>query len=250
MRRTRQSVERVVLRDTINIVSHRIDQLLVPEPLELRQILHEDSRKRVLEIVKNSLALECQCLKNDFDTFSQKQRPKHDSSSYSPEIWNTVLAKTNDGDFELSQHILLGLMPLPGLEQLRVKGGDDLVQEKESFNMFYEKITGAVANILDKIADFTPGHLDRLFKNQESSMSLVAALFSADENTYSAAVALIKNISGDSSRKDALSHLIEAFRNSTIYSLCWTLRRISTMRTFASVPTNAQVWYGDPRCPL
>ena len=234
--KNRQSVERVVLRDTINIVSHRIDQLLVPEPLELRQRLGEDSRRRVLEIVKNALALECQCLKNDFETFSQKQRPRHDFSSYSPEIWNTVYTKMNDSDFELSQHILLGLMPLPGLEQLRIKGGDDLVQEKRSFNTFYEKTTGAVAKILDKIADFTPGHLDRLFKNQESSMSLVAALFSADENTYSAAVALIKNISGDSSRKDALSHLIEAFRNSTIYSLCWTLRRISTMRTFASVP--------------
>ena len=234
--KNRQSVERVVLRDTINIVSHRIDQLLVPEPLELRQSLHEASRKAVLEIVKNSLALECQCLKNDFETFSQKQRPKHESSSYSPEIWNAILTKMSDTDFELSQHILLGLMALPGLEQLRIKGGDDLVQEKKSFNVFYEKITGAVAKILDRIADFTPAHLDHLFKNQESSMSLVAALFSADENTYNTAVALIKNISGDSSRKDALSHLIEAFRNSTVYSLCWTLRRISTMKTFASVP--------------
>ena len=82
--KNRQSVERVVLRDTLNIVSHRIDQLLAPEPDELRQILHQDSRKWVLEIVKNALALECQCLKNDFETFAQQDRPKHESSSYSP----------------------------------------------------------------------------------------------------------------------------------------------------------------------
>ena len=234
--KNRQSVERVILRDTLNIVSHRIDQLLRPEPQELRESLLEDSRKWVLEIVKNSLALECQCLKNDFDALSQKQRPKHESSSYSPEIWDAVLARMNDADFELSQHILLGLMALPGLELLRIKGGDDLVNEKKSFNSIFEKLTGAVAKVLDKVADFSPDHLDALFKKQESSMALVAALFSADETTYNAAVALIKNISGDSSRKDALSHLIEAFRNSTIYSLCWTLRRISTMRTFASIP--------------
>ena len=153
----------------------------------------------------------------------------------------------NDADFELSQHVLLGLMALPGLEPLRIKGGDELVKEKKSFNIFFEKMTGAVAKILDKIADFTPGHLDRLFKKQESSMSLVAALFSADENTYNAAVALIKNISGDSSRKDALSHLIEAFRNSTIYSLCWTLEENIDHENLCISPSNVEVWYGDSR---
>lgn len=250
--KNRESVGRLVLLDTLNLVSHRIDQFLNPGQFGLCQQIKPETRKTVLEIVKNSIALECQCLKSDFDTLNSDQPLRHESSGYSAEIWGTVLRCMNNDDFELSQHILLGLMQLPGLEQFRIvpwekisrerkdiltrEKHERILKDKKAFNPNFDKVTGAVAKVLEKITDFAPEHLDRLFKNQESSMSLVAALLSADQSTYEAAVNLIKNISGDFSRRDALSHLIEAFRNSTLYSLCWVLRRITNMRTFASVP--------------
>src|SRR5699024_8382784 len=60
--------------------------------------------------------------------------------------------------------------------------------------------------------------------------------FAADLNTYQAAVVLIKNVSGQSARRDAMSHLLQSFFTTTMYGLSWSFRRISNMKTFASAP--------------
>ncbi|KAK5243882.1 DEAD-box type RNA helicase, partial [Exophiala xenobiotica] len=127
-------------------------------------------------------------------------------------------------------------MALPGLEQIRIREGSSAIQEKKSFNSIFDKLTGMLGKVLERISEFSPSHLDLLFKAQETSMPLIAALFSPDQSTYLAAIDVVKNISGESGRKEALAHLIGAFLGTTIYGVCWTFRRIANYKTFASVP--------------
>ncbi|KIV91603.1 hypothetical protein PV10_06121 [Exophiala mesophila] len=232
----RHSVERLVLSDTLNLIGRRLDQILKPASPALAGSLSQETKKRTIQVVKNSLALECQFLKSDFETLTNNQSLKHESSSYTPEIWTAVIKNFDNDSLELSSAVLLGTMSLPGLEQFRIKEGSALEREKKSYNIVYEKLVGMFAKILEQIAELQPIHLDSLFRAQNTSMALIAALFSPDDNTYEAAIDLIKNISGESGRKEALAHLIEAFLATTIYGICWTYRRIANYRTFSSVP--------------
>lgn len=231
-----QHVERLVFLDTLNLIGHRLDEVLRPRDPELGRSLPKDTRDDIVNLVKNSVALECQCLKADFETLTKKEALRHGSSSYSPEIWTAIIDNLRDHDPDLSSAALNGIMPLPGLEQFRIKEGDGLTKEKKSYNSIFEKLTGMVGRLLERISEFSPPHLDHLFRAQDTSMSMIAALFSPDQSTYQAAIDVIKNISGESGRKEALGHLINAFLSTTIYGICWTFRRIANFKTFASVP--------------
>lgn len=234
--KNRQSVERLVLLDTLGLVGHRLDEILKPKDPDLAGSVGKETRDDTVNIVKNSIALECQCLKSDFETLTLKEPLRHGSSSYTPEIWTAVINNLKDDEPELSAAALIGVMPLPGLEQFRMREGQTMVKEKKSYNSIFEKLTGMVAKILERISEFKPDHLDYLFRAQNTSMSLIAALFSPDNSTYQAAIEVVKNISGEFGRKEALAHLIEAFLGITMYGLCWTFRRIANSKTFASVP--------------
>ncbi|KEF60525.1 uncharacterized protein A1O9_02086 [Exophiala aquamarina CBS 119918] len=234
--KTRQSVERLVLSDILNLIGHRLDEILRPKDSALASSVSPASRENILSIVKNAVALECQNLKSDFETLSQRQTLPHGSSSYTPEIWMSVISNLQDDNTDLSSAALLGTMSLPGLEQFRMKNAEPFAKEKTTYNLIFEKLTGEVAKMLERITEFNPTHLDNLFRSQNTSMALIAALFSPDENTYQAAIDLVKNISGESGRKEALAHLVDAFLGTTIYALCWTYRRIANYKTFSSVP--------------
>ncbi|KIX09871.1 uncharacterized protein Z518_00952 [Rhinocladiella mackenziei CBS 650.93] len=234
--KNRKSVERLVLLDILNLIGHRLDEILKPRDPTITNSLRAETRDDILNIVKNSVALECQCLKSDFESLTQKEPLRHGSSSYSPEIWTAVINNLRDDDPELSSAALIGIMPLPGLERFRIKDGQSLAQEKKSFNMIFEKLTGMVAKLLERISEFKPDHLDHLFRVQNTNMSLMSTLFSPDTNTYQAATEMVKNISSEPGRKEALAHLIDAFLGTTVYGLCWTFRRIANFKTFSSVP--------------
>ena len=233
---TRQSVARVVLSDTLDTVSQHIDQILAQIPVEVSQEDREHLRAQSLDVVRNSLALETQCLKADFEILSKDQKLEHGSSSYSPDIWNAVLDAFTENDVKLSSAALLGTLSLPGLEQFLSRDPGELVTEKRQFNFIFEKMTGLFGRMLERLSEFPPEHLDQLFKVQETSMPLVSALFSADINTYQGAVELVKNISCVSGRKEAMAHLVGAYLGTTVFGLSWTFRRIANMRTFGSVP--------------
>jgi senataxin len=155
-------------------------------------------------------------------------------STYSAAIWDAVVKHLHENNLPLSTSALLGILPLVGLEKFQTKREDS--KEKTHFNVIYGHLTHLACQILERLADFKPEHLDGLFKNQDTSSALVSALFSADLNTYQAAVDLIKNISYQSGRKEAISHLLKSFCATTLWGLSWSFRRISNMKTFASAP--------------
>ena len=233
---TRQSVARVVLSDTLDTVSQHIDQILGPAAVQVDLEKHEHLRAQALDVIRNSLALETQCLKADFEMLSKDEKLQHGSSSYSPDIWHAVLEAFAENDVKLSSSALLGTLSLPGLEPFLSRNPDELPNEKRQFNTIFEKMTGLFGRMLERLSEFPPEHLDELFKLQDTSMPLVSALFSADINTYQAAVELVKNISGVPGRKEAMAHLLGAYLGTTVFGLSWTFRRIANMRTFGSVP--------------
>ncbi|OAX84141.1 hypothetical protein ACJ72_01486 [Emergomyces africanus] len=229
----RGSVARVVLSDTLEVTSDNISHFM--EPIEFPI---EGSKEAIaglcVDVIRNALALECQSLKSDYEVILRQKPMAHGVSTYSAKIWDAVVQHLDEENLGLSNAALMGILPLVGLEKFPTKGENS--KEKMHFNVIYGHLTHLACQILERLADFKPEHLDSLFKSHDTNGSLISALFSADLNTYQAAVDLIKAISGQSSRKEAISHLLQSFYATTMYGFSFSFRRISNMKTFASAP--------------
>lgn len=230
---SRGSVARILLSETLEVISENINRFLEPPQFSIKGANLEIS-SLCMDVIRNTLALECQSLKSDYEVILRQKTMQHGVSTYSAAIWDAVLQHLHEDNLKLSTAALMGILPLVGLEKFPSKGESS--KEKSHFNMIYGHLTHLACQILERLADFKPEHLDELFKSQETSGSLISALFSADSSTYQAAVDLIKTISGQSGRKEAISHLLQSFCATTMYGFSWSFRRISNMKTFASAP--------------
>ncbi|KAL2871568.1 putative tRNA-splicing endonuclease [Aspergillus lucknowensis] len=231
---SRGSVGRVVLSETLGVLSEYIKTILKPPHFAVEQGRQREIESLCLDVVRNTLALECQSLKSDYEVILRQNSLQHGVSTYSSSIWDAVILHLHQDKLALSKSALLGILPLVGLEKFTSKGGTS--PEKAHFNTIYDHLTHISCQIIERLADFKPEHLDDLFKSQDTGSALISALFAADHNTYQAAVDLIKNVSGQSARRDAISHLLQSFFTTTMYGLSWSFRRISNMKTFASAP--------------
>ncbi|EAW08906.1 putative tRNA-splicing endonuclease [Aspergillus clavatus NRRL 1] len=231
---SRGSVARIVLSETMGVVSANIETILKPPQFAVEQRRQEEIASLCMDVVRNTLALECQSLKSDYEVILRQNTLQHGVSTYSAPIWEAVVRSLHEDNLPLSTSALLGILPLVGLEKFPVKGESN--PEKTNFNEIYGHLTRLSCQIIERLADFKPEHLNELFKSQDTSSALISALFAADLDTYQAAVDLIKNMSGQSARRDAISHLLQSFFTTTMYGLSWSFRRISNMKTFASAP--------------
>ncbi|PGH26410.1 hypothetical protein AJ80_01908 [Polytolypa hystricis UAMH7299] len=230
---SRGSVARILLSDTLEVISNNINYFLDP-PKFLIEGSQQDISSLCMDVIRNTLALECQSLKSDYEVILRKKSMQDGVSTYSSSIWDAVVKHLHEDNLPLSRAALMGILPLVGLEKFQTKG--DHSKEKTHFNVIYGHLTHLACQILERLADFKPEHLDNLFKSHDTGSVLISALFSADLNTYQAAVDLIKTISGQSGRKEAISHLLQSFYSTTMYGFSWSFRRISNMKTFASAP--------------
>ncbi|RAH79762.1 tRNA-splicing endonuclease [Aspergillus japonicus CBS 114.51] len=231
---SRGSVARIVLSETLGVVSANIERILRPPQFAVEQGRQREISSLCMDVIRNTLALECQSLKSDYEVILHQNTLQHGVSTYSAAIWDAVVRHLHEDNLALSTSALLGILPLVGLEKFPTKGESN--PEKTHFNVIYGHLTNLSCQIIERLADFKPEHLNELFKSQDTSSALISALFAADLDTYQAAVDLIKNVSGQSARRDAISHLLESFFTTTMYGLSWSFRRISNMKTFASAP--------------
>ena len=233
---TFDTVGRVAAAETLNITSIYIKDIIsipsLPSDSEKPRVLAEPC----LRVIKTALMLECKSLRSDQEVLQSKEGLPHGYSSFSLDIWQTVVRSLDRGNVMLAKAALSGIADLAGLEKFAVKEQAMHDKEKSEFNMIFGQLTHWVCQMLERINDFNPQDLDKLFRAPETAIALVSSLFSADASTYEAGVNLIKTISGEIARKEAISHLLLPFFETTLNSFSWSVRRIAHKRTFASCP--------------
>ncbi|KAJ5889349.1 Zinc finger CCHC-type [Penicillium tannophilum] len=233
---SRGSVARVVLKETMEVLGDTIHIILNPPTFAIETQLQKNIVSLCMDVVRNTLALECQSLKSDYEVILRQGTLSHGVSTYSAPIWEAVIRHLHPNNLSLSQSALLGILPLVGLEGFPTPSKGEGNTEKKHFNTIYGHLTKLSCQIVERLSDFPPEHLNQLFSVQDTASALISALFAADLDTYQASVDLIKNVSGQSARRDAISHLLDTFFLPTMYGLSWSFRRISNMKTFAPAP--------------
>ena len=230
------AVGRVVAAETLEVVSTYIERILAIPSLPRGDEYYQQLAEHCLRVIKSALALECKSLRTDQEALQEDKSLPHGFSSYSPAIWGAVVHHLDRGNIILAKAALVGINDLTGLEKFKTKTVGNHIKEKSEFNVTFGHLTHLVCQMLERINDFNPEDLDKLFRQPETATALVASLFSADASTYEAGVNLIKSISSESARKEAIGHLLVTFFETTLNSFSWSVRRIANKRTFASCP--------------
>ena len=227
---------RIVAAETLRVVSDYIKEIIsIPSLLESEKA-RISCGDACLKIIKAALALECKSLRTDQEALKQNKDLSNGFSSYSPAIWDAVVQHLDRANVVIARAALVGINDLTGLEKFMISADDDSTKDKSSFNMRYDRLTHLVCKILERINDFNPTELDRLFRHSDTATALIASLISPDANVYEAGVNLIKSLSGESARREAIGHLVNTSLETTLNATSWAVRRVTRNRTYAACP--------------
>lgn len=228
---------RIVAAETLEVISAYVKEVIEIPSLPVDSRLHEHCADTCLKIIRVALALECKSLKTDREALMQNKEFSDGYALSSPAIWDAVVQHLDHGNVAVAKAALVGINDLTGLEKFRVDVDEKpKAKAKSGFNVKFGRLTHLVCQILERINDFGPSDLDKLFRHSDTATALVASLFSPDANLYEAGVNLVKSISSESARKEAIGHLLKTFLETTLNAFSWSIRRIARNRSFASCP--------------
>ena len=227
---------RIVAAETLEVVSAYIKDIINIPGLPAEDKAQESCAETCLVIIKQALTLECISLRTDQEALRNDRELPNGFNSYSPAIWDAVVQHLDCGNITVARAALVGINDLIGLEKFKVNAEDVHSKEKSNFNVKLGRLSHLVCQILERINDFDPEDLDKLFRLPDTATALVASLFSPDANLYEAGVNLIKSSSFESTRRDAIGYLLKTSFETTLNAFSWSLKRVAENKTFASCP--------------
>lgn len=229
-------VGRMVAAESLEVASIYIQRIVAIAGLPKQDPLYEQLHKLALETIQTALALECKSVRMDYATVKQKKEPLSGFCSHTSSTMDAVVRGLDSSNPALARAALIGVNDLTGLEKFKIDAEDKFSKETQKFNAALGHLAKVVCEILERINDFRPTDLDELFGHLETAQALVASLFSPDASTYNAGLDLIKTISSEVGRREAMGHLLQSFFDTTLNSISLAIQRISRNKTYASCP--------------
>lgn len=229
-------IGRMVAAELLEVISTYIRRILSIPTLAKNDPLRGLCSKTCFDVVELALTLDCKCLRTDQETLRKDSDIEPGTCSYATTIWEAIAKKLDCQNLQLAEAALSGINGLTGLEKFETRKDPAHKNLKSDFNVRLGHFTHLVCLMLERINDLDPADLDELFQNPKTATGLIAALFSPDASTYEAGVNLLKSISTESARKDAIRHVLTPYFETTMDSFSRSLRRLAQTRTYASCP--------------
>lgn len=230
------STGRVAASETLEVASEHSESILNVISLPSTNVRREQCGEASLGVIKSVLALDCKCLKSDYENLRKANGLPGGNQSQVPKFWDAVISHMDRGNMSLAKNTLLGVNDLIGLEKFKVHIEEHLTKEKSAFNVKLGRLNHQVCQILERINDFNPSDLDILFSDSRIATTILSSLCSPDVSLYEAGVNLIKTVSSESARKEAIAHLLKTFLATTLNALSYSMHRIAHIRTYESCP--------------
>jgi senataxin len=206
------------------------DLVETAENIELRNV--------AMLVVREVLTLDCKAVSTEYSALQQQGAQIHRvSRNHSEAIWQSVLDVFRPGNVELAKSILPATLVLVGLDELYpVSKKAALKKDHAEFNKDFHKLMDSIARIFERLSDFEPQSLKKLYSDSATARPLVGALVSADEGVNQAAIELIKAMTGQDSKQDAIQDLLESNLNHVLSALTYAAVRIGKASSFGPVP--------------
>lgn len=229
-------VGRMIATECLEVVGSYIPRVMaviaLPEGVPSLEIVEQTA----VDTIEAALALECKAIRTDQETLKLENGPPSGFCSYTPAIWDAVLHRLNRSNLRMAAAALSGVVNVTGLEEFNTNQSDRCSKEKSEFNATLGQLTRLICHMLEQINDSNPADLDTLFRQSRTRAALVALLFSPHPSIYEAGVSLIKTISSEVARREAIGHLLRSFFDTTLDSISQALERIAENKTWASCP--------------
>jgi senataxin len=195
-----------------------------------------DIRQLVVSIVLQAFTLECQSLAVERYLIS-RDKPSPTEPLPSSPIWKAILEAVDADSIDLATNLLVAGRNLIGLEPLHMKTGvKEIPPAVRRFNERFELLSRSVTNVIDRLAEFDPAQLDALLEQPAASSAIISSLFSSTIDTRNSSVELLKVISAQDERRDALQHVLKAYYKNVLKGVSNSCRQITDKKAFAAAP--------------
>lgn len=192
--------------------------------------------KNGAEMLKEAISLDCECLAADRQLIVDGKNLFPQSCIIHFKIWNATADVLVDDNMTMAKHIFMAARGLIGLEKIVIKQQDRSVGHESKFNSTFDATHHLVKTFLDRVNEYNPADIQKLFDEEDHAHAFLSMLFSSDSGVQSATVEVIKTVSGQTVRKDAFADALSSYLEQVLNAYSNSLRRISQLVTFAPAP--------------
>jgi senataxin len=198
---------------------------------------NEEELQLALSVIQYAFQLEAKSLVVERQLIQLKQ-PSPTETPSSTAIWKTVLRAIDSSNLDLATHLLIAGRTLIGLEPLSMKAGVDKVPATvRHFNDRFKTLSQSITDVVDRLSDFGPAQLQALFEKPSAASAIVSLLFSSTEDTRSSVIELLKIISSEDERRNALQHILKTYYRNALSGISDSVRQVKTRKAFAPAPS-------------
>lgn len=190
-------------------------------------------RQLLLSTIQHAFTLEATSL-NIEKQLIERKKPSPKETPPSTPLWTAVFKAIDADNIDLATHLLISGRNLIGLEPLLWKTGyDNMPVEVKHFNGRFKLMSQTIADIVDRMTEFKPEQLDALFRQPAAASGIISLLFSSSEETRSSVIELLKVITGQEERRDALQDILKNHYKHVLVGLSDSCRQVTRKRIFA-----------------
>lgn len=204
---------------------------------EVKTAPNSDLRSEVsglcLDVIQQALSLDCLSLAVDRELLSREKPLQQERGTQSHQLWRTAVNAVNSDSSALAINVLLAARQLVGLENFVTKAGTMLPKGMKQYNYSFNSISRFVCETLERFLDCSQDELRSLLESPSSTSAIISTLFSSDPETRQAAVELLKAISSQNGRREALGHILIQFYSTTLPNTSNCVRRVAHRKVFA-----------------
>lgn len=197
----------------------------------------EDELQLALAVIQHAFQLEAKSLVVERHQITNKQ-PSPTETPSSTAIWKTVLKAIDASNLDLAVHLLIAGRTLIGLEPLSMKAGVEKVPATvRHFNDRFKLLSQSITDVVERLSDFDPGQLQALFERPSAASAIVSLLFSSTEDSRSSVIELLKVISSEDERRNALQYILRNSYRNALNGISDSVRQVKQKKAFAPAPS-------------
>lgn len=231
----------------INLVAKYTQQVINPAA-ELRK---EDRynvglSRTAVDVIKTSLLLDAKTTRTEWTTLMRGSKIPRTISRQSAQLWQGFLEvfwPGREGTIDLARSMLVAVQPLSGVARFAPPKREKLEDsDKLLFNADLEKTCAMISRMIERLSGFTISDLEQLCNDPQSGMmfTIVSSLVHSEDQIRESGIALIKTVTGEISRSEAVAQMVQDFFQPFLTTFCDVVRDITynpeSMRSYAPMP--------------
>lgn len=205
-----------------------------------------DAPKAAMRVVRTALELDSRATAEEAKAIQLGKPYQSVVVRKSASLWDGFLGLLYPGNLEQAKHVLHGMFPLLTVEKFRPmrKADKPMAEAKVKFNANFEKLAEVVGTVLQRLCNFGKSELESLCR--DGMKVLLSFTFHSTDIIREAAIELLKTITGEPSRSDAIVKLLQQQPSGSLRILNYTVNQTAKCPTLEDGGSLAK---GPPAAP-